>query len=265
MEAVADVGRNLLDASTVAAEAGGSDTAPFFGFIGAASALVFACALLLRSFPAAIAARVTSFQYRRWFCRLWRSVRDRKVRRRYRVNGCPPTRAGDEVDRARYYGGCAGHLRSDHCGDCLYGKYVPPSHHDQHEAGCSSLPVSRVAVISMENICLTFASFCPIACAVNPTGYTLFMGYAHLSAGLSCGLGSLAAGMCIGIVGDAGVRYASICAAWYESGALVFARLPNGQVVVQGERSAAPSVCRNAAYPHFRRSACSLRTHWCAS
>lgn len=41
MEAAADVGRNLLqDAADT-----GSDTAPFFGFIGAASALVFACAL----------------------------------------------------------------------------------------------------------------------------------------------------------------------------------------------------------------------------
>lgn len=42
--------------------------------------------------------------------------------------------------------------------------------------------------------------------AVNKDDYTLFKGYAHLAAGLSCGLGSLAAGMAIGIVGDAGVR-----------------------------------------------------------
>lgn len=42
---------------------------------------------------------------------------------------------------------------------------------------------------------------------VSEDGYTLFMGYGHLGAGLSCGLAGLAAGMAIGIVGDAGVRY----------------------------------------------------------
>merc|ERR1711916_411188 len=36
--------------------------------------------------------------------------------------------------------------------------------------------------------------------------YALFTGYAHLSAGLVCGLSGLAAGIAIGIVGDAGVR-----------------------------------------------------------
>uniref|UniRef100_A0A7S3XFI0 V-type proton ATPase proteolipid subunit n=1 Tax=Picocystis salinarum TaxID=88271 RepID=A0A7S3XFI0_9CHLO len=36
--------------------------------------------------------------------------------------------------------------------------------------------------------------------------YYLFDGYAHLAAGLACGLSALAAGMAIGIVGDAGVR-----------------------------------------------------------
>lgn len=36
--------------------------------------------------------------------------------------------------------------------------------------------------------------------------YSDFNGYAHLASGLACGLSSLAAGMAIGIVGDAGVR-----------------------------------------------------------
>ena len=37
-------------------------------------------------------------------------------------------------------------------------------------------------------------------------GYSSYKGYAHLAAGLSAGLSALAAGMSIGIVGDAGVR-----------------------------------------------------------
>lgn len=36
--------------------------------------------------------------------------------------------------------------------------------------------------------------------------YSLFMGFMHLSCGLSVGLTGLAAGYCIGIVGDKGVR-----------------------------------------------------------
>merc|ERR1712167_263917 len=36
--------------------------------------------------------------------------------------------------------------------------------------------------------------------------YTAKEGYAHLASGLCCGFSSLAAGLAIGIVGDAGVR-----------------------------------------------------------
>ncbi|CAE8658872.1 unnamed protein product [Polarella glacialis] len=36
--------------------------------------------------------------------------------------------------------------------------------------------------------------------------YSAYAGYAHLAAGLTVGLRSLAAGMAIGVVGDAGVR-----------------------------------------------------------
>ena len=44
--------------------------------------------------------------------------------------------------------------------------------------------------------------------APNETGthYSSFNGYGHLAAGLSCGLSCLAAGLSIGIAGDAGVR-----------------------------------------------------------
>jgi V-type H+-transporting ATPase proteolipid subunit len=36
--------------------------------------------------------------------------------------------------------------------------------------------------------------------------YSMYNGFVHLAAGLCCGLSALAAGMAIGIVGDAGVR-----------------------------------------------------------
>lgn len=36
--------------------------------------------------------------------------------------------------------------------------------------------------------------------------YPYYLGFAHLSAGLAMGLSGLAAGICIGVVGDAGVR-----------------------------------------------------------
>jgi len=36
--------------------------------------------------------------------------------------------------------------------------------------------------------------------------YSVYTGYAHLSAGLCCGFSGLAAGVAIGIAGDAGVR-----------------------------------------------------------
>merc|ERR1719150_2362773 len=41
---------------------------------------------------------------------------------------------------------------------------------------------------------------------IDPKGYGTYDGYAHLAAGLSCGLSGLGAGMAIGIVGDSGTR-----------------------------------------------------------
>jgi len=40
----------------------------------------------------------------------------------------------------------------------------------------------------------------------SPKEYSAYTGYAHLGAGLTVGMSSLAAGLAIGIVGDAGVR-----------------------------------------------------------
>merc|ERR1711990_431212 len=42
-------------------------------------------------------------------------------------------------------------------------------------------------------------------CQMEPK-YGPFLGYKHLAGGLCCGLSALGAGLCIGIVGDAGVR-----------------------------------------------------------
>merc|ERR1712146_814918 len=44
--------------------------------------------------------------------------------------------------------------------------------------------------------------------------YSAYSGYAHLGAGLTVGMSSLAAGLAIGIVGDAGVRACSAAAAF---------------------------------------------------
>ncbi|WOO80122.1 V-type proton ATPase proteolipid subunit 2 [Vanrija pseudolonga] len=45
-----------------------------------------------------------------------------------------------------------------------------------------------------------------IAGNINPGKYTLFQGFIHLAAGLSCGFTGMAAGYAIGVVGDACVR-----------------------------------------------------------
>jgi len=44
-----------------------------------------------------------------------------------------------------------------------------------------------------------------VGTALDPK-YSNFDSYKHLAGGLSCGLSALGAGLCIGIVGDAGVR-----------------------------------------------------------
>eukprot|EP00437_Effrenium_voratum_P033919 CAMPEP_0181476236 /NCGR_PEP_ID=MMETSP1110-20121109/41604_1 /TAXON_ID=174948 /ORGANISM="Symbiodinium sp., Strain CCMP421" /LENGTH=318 /DNA_ID=CAMNT_0023601515 /DNA_START=76 /DNA_END=1032 /DNA_ORIENTATION=+ len=41
---------------------------------------------------------------------------------------------------------------------------------------------------------------------IHPPSYSAYSGYAHLAAGITVGMSSLAAGMAIGVVGDAGVR-----------------------------------------------------------
>lgn len=51
--------------------------------------------------------------------------------------------------------------------------------------------------------CREFELMTCLACAVNPSlDYSLYAGFVHLAAGLSCGFTGLAAGYAIGIVGD---------------------------------------------------------------
>jgi V-type H+-transporting ATPase proteolipid subunit len=62
-----------------------------------------------------------------------------------------------------------------------------------------------VAVIYQGKIQETTPSTSGSVTTVTPA-YGPFMGYRHLAGGLCCGLSALGAGLCIGIVGDAGVR-----------------------------------------------------------
>eukprot|EP00850_Spirogloea_muscicola_P006281 SM000029S10576 [mRNA] locus=s29:810395:811168:- [translate_table: standard] len=69
----------------------------------------------------------------------------------------------------------------------------------------SIVPVVMAGVLGIYGLIIAVI----IATGINPSAkpYFFFDGYAHLSSGLSCGLAGLSAGMAIGIVGDAGVRY----------------------------------------------------------
>eukprot|EP00892_Ulva_mutabilis_P002839 jgi/Ulvmu1/12556/UM090_0043.1 len=127
------VGRTLLQAEPTGQS---SDTAAFFGFIGAASALVFAC-----------------------------------------------------------FGAAYGTAKSG-VGIASMGVLRPEL------VMKSIVPVIMAGVLGIYGLIIAVV----VSTGISSTEYTLYKGYAHLAAGLSCGLGSLAAGMAIGIVGDAGVR-----------------------------------------------------------
>ena len=66
----------------------------------------------------------------------------------------------------------------------------------------SIIPVVMAGVIGIYGLIISVI----IATNVQPDNYNSFKGFAHLGSGLSVGLSGLAAGMAIGIVGDAGVR-----------------------------------------------------------
>jgi V-type H+-transporting ATPase proteolipid subunit len=70
----------------------------------------------------------------------------------------------------------------------------------------SIVPVVMAGVLGIYGLIIAVI----ISTGINPKAkpYFLFDGYVHLSSGLACGLAGLAAGMAIGIVGNAGARYA---------------------------------------------------------
>jgi len=66
----------------------------------------------------------------------------------------------------------------------------------------SVIPVVMAGVLGIYGLIVAVI----IGNKVKPTAYSPFLGFAHLASGLSCGMACLAAGIAIGIVGDAGVR-----------------------------------------------------------
>merc|ERR1712054_222738 len=66
----------------------------------------------------------------------------------------------------------------------------------------SIIPVVMAGVLGIYGLIISVI----IANAVKADDYPAFNGFAHLAGGLACGLSGLAAGIGIGIVGDAGVR-----------------------------------------------------------
>ncbi|XP_014468426.1 PREDICTED: V-type proton ATPase 16 kDa proteolipid subunit [Dinoponera quadriceps] len=66
----------------------------------------------------------------------------------------------------------------------------------------SIIPVVMAGIIAIYGLVVAVL----IAGSLEKGKYTLFMGFAHLGAGLAVGFSGLAAGFAIGIVGDAGVR-----------------------------------------------------------
>lgn len=69
----------------------------------------------------------------------------------------------------------------------------------------SIIPVIFAGVLGIYGLIIAVV----ISSGINQTAekaYYYFDGYAHFASGIACGFAALGAGMCIGIVGDAGVR-----------------------------------------------------------
>jgi len=72
-----------------------------------------------------------------------------------------------------------------------------------HEAVMKNIiPVVMAGVLGIYGLIIAVI----LVQSIKPDSYSSFSGFAHLAAGLACGLSGLGAGIAIGIVGDAGVR-----------------------------------------------------------
>jgi len=66
----------------------------------------------------------------------------------------------------------------------------------------SIVPVIMAGILGIYGLIISLLIFQK----VKADDYDYFRGYKHLASGLCCGVSSLAAGLAIGVVGDAGVR-----------------------------------------------------------
>lgn len=71
----------------------------------------------------------------------------------------------------------------------------------------SIIPVIMAGVLGIYGLIVSVILISSITAPTNGTSkYSLYSSFAHLAAGLACGLSGLAAGGAIGVVGEAGVR-----------------------------------------------------------
>ena len=154
----------------------GDETAPFFGFLGAAAALVFSC----KTSPPIFLSISLFFHFK--FLSLSLSLFFFTI---FFVDGFAGMGAAYGTAKSGVGVASMGVMRPE-----LVMKSI--------------VPVVMAGVLGIYGLIIAVI----ISTGINPKAksYYLFDGYAHLSSGLACGLAGLSAGMAIGIVGDAGVR-----------------------------------------------------------
>jgi ATP synthase proteolipid subunit len=178
----------------------GDETAPFFGFLGAAAALVFSCTPTLLHPPhTAIDRRLVDASFARSVAARSRCQIPAPIRPIWDAPTRDPVRATSD----RFFFCVAGMGAA--YGTAKSGVGVASMGVMRPELVMKSIvPVVMAGVLGIYGLIIAVI----ISTGINPKAkpYFLFDGYAHLSSGLACGLAGLAAGMAIGIVGDAGVR-----------------------------------------------------------
>ena len=173
-------------------------SAPFFGFMGAAVALIFASAPPpLCSSLAHRAGRCCPLQGGSGGQRL--APRPEAPHPRPARRPPPHTASSARADLGAAYG-----TAKSGVGVSSMGVMKPDL------VMKSIIPVVMAGVLGIYGLIIAVI----IGSSIKPPTaqgavYTSFAGFAHLSSGLACGLSGMAAGIAIGIVGDAGVRAAA--------------------------------------------------------